>query len=43
MKYTFTNKPSNVAIRDDFAIINDYIHQSCAPVSHSLKLGRLLL
>jgi len=37
---TFANKPSNVAVRDAFAIINDNIHQFFAPVSHSLKSGR---
>ena len=38
-RYTLTNEPSNVAVRDALAIINDNIHQSFAPVSHLLRPG----
>lgn len=38
-RYTFANEPSNVAVRDALAIINDNIHQSFAPVSHLQRPG----
>ena len=36
-RYTFANEPSDIAVRDALAIINDNIHQFFAPVSHLLR------